>query len=95
MKPNFILFVFFFLFQLAGCREEENRTAPVSAPPPQAASAATAVKVKEEPPSPPLIPGCRGCHSEVRLDTSHNFACTDCHQGDNETNDKETAHQGM
>lgn len=97
MKPNFILFVFFFLFQLAGCREEENRTAPVSVPPPQAASAATAVKVKvkEEPPSPPLIPGCRGCHSEVRLDTSHNFACTDCHQGDNETNDKETAHQGM
>ncbi|MCI5132411.1 MAG: hypothetical protein D3904_13070, partial [Candidatus Electrothrix sp. EH2] len=89
MKRHFALFAFFFLLQLLGCREDDKKVAPV--PQPETTSAATAVKEK----SPPPVPGCRGCHSKVRLDTSHDFACTDCHQGDNETNDKKTAHQGM
>ena len=91
MKHHFTLFAFFSLLQLLGCREEENKVAPV--PPPEVKSAAVAVK-NTPPPSPPA-PGCQACHSEIQTDSAHDLACTDCHQGNNKTNDMKLAHQGM
>ncbi|WP_339138100.1 MAG: hypothetical protein WGN25_07765 [Candidatus Electrothrix sp. GW3-4] len=41
------------------------------------------------------MPGCQACHSEIQLDSAHDLACTDCHQGNNATNDQGLAHQGM
>ena len=40
-------------------------------------------------------PGCQGCHPEVRLDASHDLACTDCHQGNPEGTTQEQAHAGL
>ncbi len=40
-------------------------------------------------------PGCRSCHADMRLDSKHNLACTACHQGDNSTGEKSTAHAGF
>ncbi len=41
-------------------------------------------------------PGCRSCHADVRhVDSSHNVACTACHQGDNSAREKTLAHTGM
>lgn len=88
MKRYFVLFAFFFLFQLIGCREEKKKTAPV--PPSETKPATIAVTKKNS-----SLPGCRACHSEIRLDSTHNIACIDCHQGNNETDEKEIAHQGL
>lgn len=89
MRHHFTLFALFFLLQLLGCGEEEKKVAPV--PPPEAKPVAVQ---KTSPPSPPA-PGCQACHSKIQTDSAHDLACTDCHQGNNETNDKESAHQGM
>ena len=40
-------------------------------------------------------PGCRACHTDLRLDDRHNFACTNCHQGDNSAREKTIAHNGL
>ncbi|MCW5204060.1 hypothetical protein VU12_14120 [Desulfobulbus sp. US4] len=91
MRHHFTLFALFFLLQLLGCSEEEKKAAPV--PPPEVKPTAAAVQ-KTSPSSPPA-PGCQACHSKIQTDSAHDLACTDCHQGNNETNDKESAHEGM
>ncbi|MGB5685330.1 MAG: hypothetical protein WBM35_05945, partial [Candidatus Electrothrix sp.] len=102
MKHHFTLFALFFLLQLLGCREEEKKVVPLLAP-----EAKPVVVKKTPPPPPPPAPGCQACHSKIQakvqaktqvkiqLDSAHDFACTDCHQGNNETNDKKLAHQDM
>jgi len=40
-------------------------------------------------------PGCLNCHTDVSLDGQHQFSCTECHQGDNETATKVDAHKGL
>ncbi|MHB8149558.1 MAG: hypothetical protein ACYDIB_05310 [Desulfobulbia bacterium] len=45
--------------------------------------------------APTRQPGCLGCHTEIRLDSSHNLACTDCHQGNPEGATQEQAHAGL
>lgn len=92
MKHHFALFALFFLLQLTGCREEERKTASVPSTP---VTKPTAAIVKKPHPAPLPDPGCQSCHKEIQLDSSHDLACVECHQGDNETNDKELAHQGM
>jgi len=54
---------------------------------------APAKPVAQETPTRPG--GCQGCHPEVRLDASHNLACTDCHQGNPEGATQEQAHAGL
>ena len=49
--------------------------------------------VAQETPTHP--PGCQGCHPEVRLDASHNLACTDCHKGSPEGATQKQAHAGL
>ncbi|MFQ6756987.1 MAG: hypothetical protein D9V46_02230 [Deltaproteobacteria bacterium] len=48
--------------------------------------------VQETPARPP---GCESCHPEVRLDPSHNLACTDCHGGNPKGATQELAHAGL
>jgi hypothetical protein len=91
MKHHFTLSAFFFLSLLLGCQEEKNKN---SSPPPPKVEA-PAAPVQETPPSPPPEPGCQACHTEIELDNNHNLSCTDCHQGNNATNEKEPAHQGL
>lgn len=38
--------------------------------------------------------GCLGCH-EKKLDPAHDFECSVCHNGNNDSDDKATAHTGM
>lgn len=45
--------------------------------------------------APARQPGCLGCHPEVRLDPSHNLACTDCHKGNPKGATQEQAHAGL
>lgn len=47
-----------------------------------------------QPPTPPVKPGCRGCHDKT-LDSAHDIGCTSCHKGRNDTTEKALAHQGM
>ena len=47
----------------------------------------------QEPPA--RKPGCQGCHPEIRLDSSHDLACTDCHGGSPEGATREQAHAGL
>ncbi len=91
MKHHFTLFALFFLISLLGCQEEEQkpRSAPVSTPKEQASP--VAVKELSQPPA----PGCQSCHNDIQLDKNHSLACTDCHQGNNATNEKKVAHQGL
>ncbi|MCI5182610.1 MAG: hypothetical protein D3921_08835, partial [Candidatus Electrothrix sp. AW1] len=96
MKHYFTLFVLFFSLLhlvLVGCREQEQKVNSVPSSVPAPATEA----VKKELPPPPA-PGCQSCHQEIQLDKAHDVphvACTDCHQGNNETNKKEIAHQGL
>ena len=57
---------------------------------------------KDKAPEKPVVqetparnPGCLGCHPEVRLDPSHNLACTTCHGGNPEGATQEQAHAGL
>ena len=90
MKHYFTLFVLFFLIQLFGCQEEEKKLPP--APPSETEPTAQPVKKTV---IPPHAPGCQSCHDEIQLDSNHNFACIVCHQGNNTTNEKKIAHQGV
>ncbi|WYD81414.1 MAG: hypothetical protein V8K32_03315 [Candidatus Electrothrix gigas] len=96
MKHYFTLFVLFFSLLhlvLVGCREQEQKDNSVPSSVPAPATEA----VKKELPPPPA-PGCQSCHQEIQLDKAHDVphvACTDCHQGNNETNNKDIAHQGL
>lgn len=38
---------------------------------------------------------CQNCHTRMRLDSTHGFACTVCHAGDGAATGKEQAHQGL
>ncbi|MCI5125647.1 MAG: hypothetical protein D3925_14520, partial [Candidatus Electrothrix sp. AR5] len=82
MRHHFTLFALFFLLQLLGCGEEEKKVVPLPAP------EAKSVVVKKTPPPAPPAPGCQACHEQIKvkiqLDKTHDFACTDCHQGNNE-----------
>jgi hypothetical protein len=93
MKHHFPLFALFFLIPLFGCQEEaqKNTPAPTSTPVQQTSP----VVVQETPLSPPPAPGCQSCHTDIQLDSKHDFACTDCHQGNNATHEKEKAHHGL
>ena len=84
MKTNFTLWSILFLLLLAGCRENKDLQ---DSPPPAQKSVPEALAVQE--------PGCIGCHQDIQLDAPHNFACTECHQGNNDTSDKDAAHQGF
>ncbi len=90
MRYDFIIFSLFFLLNLTGCRE--NKKITPSVPPSES------VKTGVEPTLPysaSPLPGCRGCHAEIKLDSKHDVACTDCHQGDNTTHEQNVAHQGL
>ncbi len=84
MNRYFVILITLLLLAPAGCRNEEagRQAAPPEKP------AATA-------PAPPPVPGCRGCHGAMRIDANHDIACTDCHDGDNSTADREKAHTGL
>jgi hypothetical protein len=41
------------------------------------------------------LPGCQGCHPEVRLDAAHALPCVSCHLGDGEAAGQEEAHAGL
>lgn len=90
MRTNFILLAAVFLLAFSGCRENKNKELPapsVAAPPVEKAAA--------QAPVPPRPPGCAACHADIKPDERHNFACTDCHDGNNETNDKALAHKDL
>lgn len=40
-------------------------------------------------------PGCINCHSKISQDQHQNLACTDCHKGNNDSADKQLAHNGL
>ena len=40
------------------------------------------------------ITGCPDCH-QLSLDNNHNFACTDCHSGNQNGADRQTGHKGL
>lgn len=85
MRSDFIILIPVFFCLLFGCRGQEQEPAPVSVPD------TVQVPVPEK-----IIPlGCQGCHATVVLDKNHNITCTDCHQGNSDTNKKEVAHQGL
>ncbi|MCW5206097.1 hypothetical protein VU08_04070 [Desulfobulbus sp. F5] len=82
---KFMLLTALLLLPLAACREDQKPAVPPPLPAePQKGAAQT-----------PPPPGCRGCHTDIQLDDQHDIACTDCHVGNNETNDKELAHKGL
>ena len=72
------------LLTLIGCRNEEKTAPPASAP-----------ETVKEAPAKPRMPGCKGCHEKMLPDTNHSLACTDCHQGNNNTTEKVMAHKGL
>ena len=39
--------------------------------------------------------GCKTCHSAIQSDANHNFACIECHQGDEKGRSPEAAHKGL
>lgn len=39
--------------------------------------------------------GCKGCHTDIRLDNRHDLACTECHQGSGSASEKNAAHAGL
>ena len=88
MRDNFIILIavwpILLLPALVGCRGEEEKIVPVPAQ-----------ETAQAPPVKPRLPGCKGCHGAVQLDDNHNFVCTDCHLGNNDTSDKELAHKGF
>ncbi|MCI5151420.1 MAG: hypothetical protein D3916_18930, partial [Candidatus Electrothrix sp. MAN1_4] len=90
MKHYFIVFALFFLIQLFGCQEEEKKLPPA----PSSEVQPIAQPVRKTLILPPA-PGCQSCHDEIQLDSNHDFACIDCHQGNNTTKDKKRAHQGL
>ncbi len=93
MKHHFTLFALFFLIPLLGCQEEEQKNSPAPASTPEKQS--SPIAVNKTPSPPPPAPGCQSCHNEIQLDSNHDLACTDCHQGNNATNEKDVAHQGL
>ncbi len=77
---NFILLPGIFLFLLCSCQEHKESPAPT----PERATAVQAPSL-----------GCAGCHDKVRLDEHHDFSCIDCHQGNNSSDKKYIAHEGL
>ena len=54
------------------------------------------VKFPEKTSYPRFISGCINCHKKVTiLDENHNFKCVQCHNGNNSSNLKKTAHKGI
>jgi hypothetical protein len=82
MRTIFLLLLMFFLLLLSGCHDRKERSAPA-----KPVAEPTAVQVTQ--------PGCAGCHADIKLDSKHSFACTDCHQGDNRSREKQAAHHGL
>ncbi len=67
---------------LCGCREEDNKTAPVEAP--------------EKPPVVQTKPtDCQGCHPSISLGAHESLTCVTCHRGRNDTGEIEKAHEGL
>ena len=84
MKSNFIILFSILLLMVVGCKNEEKTLLPATAPEP----------VKEKP-AKSRLPGCKGCHQDMQPDDNHGFACTQCHQGRDNTTEKTLAHQGL
>ncbi len=84
MKNKFMLTAIILLPLLFACKEAEKPAAPV--PTPETVQKKAVVE---------LQPGCQQCHIAVQLDSNHDLACTDCHRGDNNSNDREIAHIGL
>lgn len=72
-----------FLLLLSGCRNNEVE-------PPKLQQQTQQQQVV----TPDAI-GCRGCHSEIKLDPKHLLACTTCHQGIDQEGDIGKAHTGL
>lgn len=79
MQPLTLLLPLFFLLAACSSETEKKEEVPAEAVPVQ-----TLPKEK----------GCLGCH-QVTLDPAHNFECRVCHSGNNDSDDKTTAHKGM
>lgn len=77
----FFLVIVFFAY---GCKEEHKEKPPMPVAP---ETTVTEVVVPE--------PGCANCHTDIVMDQYHAFDCTECHQGDNQTAEKQTAHSGL
>ncbi|MCI5145601.1 MAG: hypothetical protein D3923_08725 [Candidatus Electrothrix sp. AR3] len=83
MKMNFILLTAVLLLLLTSCRENKEAAVPSTPVPKKAVQA------------PPRLPGCTGCHNTLQLDEDHAFACTQCHQGNDDSKEQEASHQGL
>ncbi len=70
-----------FLFLLISCSPEPEK---------KESDNNTAVNITDKSP----IHGCIVCHDK-KLDSSHNFDCTECHKGNNKTDKESVAHLGL
>ncbi len=84
MNRNFVILITALLLCLPGCHDDRPQEKSQPAEP-----------VVQTAPAKPAKPGCRGCHTDMRPDASHDFACTDCHGGNNDTAKKQEAHIGL
>jgi len=75
------LLIFLALLLVSACKEDRQTPAPA-----KSARPAPAAKTSRD---------CTDCHRGVRLDTNHALACTSCHQGRNQADSKEAAHEGL
>lgn len=85
MRAKFVLTAGLLLLSLTACREKDQANTTNSEPPAEKIPAAL---VKQ-------ATGCQGCHAHVRLDSNHDFACIDCHQGSSGTSEKQAAHADL
>jgi hypothetical protein len=76
-----LIFLFLVLSMLCGCRGEEP--------------APGGKTVGEQAVNAPGQKGCTACHPEVVLAVPHDLACGECHRGDTESDQQETAHTGL
>jgi hypothetical protein len=86
MKPALraSLLVFFFCF--CSCSGESNEE--------QHEKTASESSALNKPATIAPIKGCKACHS-MNLDSAHNIKCTICHNGKDNTEDKETGHEEL
>ncbi len=81
MKGKLIV-LFCFLLLITGCEGDQEKNTRQTEPPKQ---------------SNMNVPfhGCRTCHPDTRHDTDHDLPCTQCHKGNEQGQDKNSAHAGL